>query len=103
MNRFNILDYFLSGSVYAEAVDSVTVLHHIDNLSDHDAIVLQLCIDVKRIGVSARKYTSHLSWAKASDAELSYYRSLLSEHLHRFELPVEALICCDCSCYKEDH
>ena len=48
MQRFSILDHFiLSGTLFEESVTGVSVLHEVDNLSDHDPISLCLKIDVK--------------------------------------------------------
>ena len=48
MYRFSILDHFiLSGTLFDECVSSASVLHDVDNLSDHDPIFLCLNIDLK--------------------------------------------------------
>jgi hypothetical protein len=43
MSRFLVLDHFnLSGMMYGECILRAFVLHEIDNLSDHDPIILEL-------------------------------------------------------------
>jgi len=39
MNRFNVLDHFLlSGSLKNNSIESIHVLHDVDNLSDHEQL-----------------------------------------------------------------
>ena len=45
MYRFSILDHFiLSGTLFDECVSSASVLHDVDNLSDHDPIFYVLIL-----------------------------------------------------------
>jgi len=54
MSRFGILDHFsLSGFIYDKSVISHQVMHDVDNVSDYEPIVLQLCPEIKILGVSA--------------------------------------------------
>lgn len=52
MNRFTVLDHFiLSAALYDECFISATVLHDVDNLSDHDPVLMHLNIDVRHIAI----------------------------------------------------
>jgi exonuclease III len=56
MSRFNVLDHFiLSGLLFENSIMSVDVFHHGDNLSDHEPIIMKLCLDSKLHGQSFRK------------------------------------------------
>lgn len=104
LNRFSILDHFLlSGSLYENSVNSVSVLHEIDNTSDHDPIVLELFLEAKRIGFCQRPHASHVSWVKASDLDCCNYRSTLSQLLNNIALPVDTLLCADLTCRDVSH
>jgi hypothetical protein len=71
MSRFNVLDHFLlSSTLYNEAVDCVSVLHDVDNLSDHEPIVLQMSLKIHCVGFQDRIYTPRVSWVKATDQHL---------------------------------
>ena len=58
MSRFNTLDHFLlSGTLFNNTcVDSASVIHDIDNTSDHDPILLRLSLDVKYVGLAKRVF-----------------------------------------------
>jgi hypothetical protein len=58
MNRFSILDHFIfSGALYNNCISEISVFHDIDNLSDHEPILLQLKIDVECIALRSRVFT----------------------------------------------
>jgi hypothetical protein len=49
--RYSVLDHFLlPGTLYSRSVDRVTVLHDIDNMSDHEPIVLDLNMNIHCVG-----------------------------------------------------
>ena len=55
---FRFLDHFiLSGTLFDDCVNAVSVLHDVDNTSDHDPILLQLSLDARYIGLSM--FTCH--------------------------------------------
>jgi len=54
MSRLGILDHFLlSGVIFDKSVISNLVMHDVDNFSDHEPIVLQLCSEIKSLGVTS--------------------------------------------------
>jgi hypothetical protein len=104
MNRFSILDHFiLSSALYNECISEVSIFHDVDNLSDHEPILLQLKIDVKSIALRSRVFTPRVLWAKASDNDINNYRSALSQNLKLIELPAAALLCSDMRCTDASH
>jgi hypothetical protein len=104
MNRFNILDHFLlSGTLFSNCVDDASVIHSVDNTSDHDPILLKLKLDAKYIGLSKRVFTPRVSWVKASDSDLVNYRANLSCYLSQISIPVTTILCCNPTCQNCDH
>jgi exonuclease III len=96
MQRFSILDHFiLSGTLFDDCISSASVLHNVNNLSDHDPIFLCLNIDVKHIELRARIFTPRVSWVKASVNDVNNYRATLSRNLKSINLPADALLCTD--------
>jgi len=75
MIRFNILDHCLPPDIiFNTSVVSAHVLHDVDNISDHEPIILQLCLQLKYLGYSNKIHTPRVSWAKASDSDLFNYQ-----------------------------
>ena len=94
--RYSTLDHFLlSGTLYETCVDSVTVVHNIDNFSDHHPIFMYLSLDTKYVGITNKAHFPRLSWVKASETDLNQYRDVLGENLTHIILPIEALTCCN--------
>ena len=79
------------------------VLHDIDNLSDHDVLCLHLQLDVTCFRLSDRVFTSRPSWAKATDAHINSYQSVLRSRLVNITLPHDALVCQDPFCCNSEH
>lgn len=104
MCRFSILDHFLlSGLIFDESVNQISVLHSVDNISDHDPIVLHLALVCLHLIVNDRIFYPSISWHKANNEHLASYRKALSASLRDIELPVDALLCCDLHCHKTSH
>jgi hypothetical protein len=78
MTRFSILDNFLlSGVLFDTAVDSVDVLHCVDNTSDHDPLFLRLNIDIERVACSPRLTVDKIAWYKAESSHIVEYQAKL--------------------------
>jgi len=83
--------------------DHKPVIHDVDNFSDHKLIVLQLCPEIKIIGVSERIHTPHVSWPKASKLDLYKYRTFLDLKLQGIILSTEALLCNNLTCMQSEN
>lgn len=93
----------LSGALYEKCVQRAYVSHDVDNLSDHDPILLHLDLNVQYVGFAAKLYTPRASWKKASDLNLSHYRSALSRNLANLHLQTEVFTCHDMNCSNSHH
>lgn len=63
MTRFLILDHFiLSAWIFNSSVVKYTVLHEMDNLSDHKPLLLVLCLPLERLMVPSDGYASRPAW-----------------------------------------
>ena len=99
MIRFQVLDHFLlSGVLYDKCVERAYVVHDVDNLSDHDPILLDIGLDIQYVGLSAKVYTPRPSWRKASQTDLFNYSSALSKELSCLPLDSDVLVCHDMKC-----
>ena len=97
--RFSVLDHFLlSGTLFSKSVEQAYVINDPDNTSDHDPIAIKFIFELQHIGICARVYKPRVSWAKASESDMSNYRSALADRLRSFYLPKDALLCTDLRC-----
>ena len=104
MLRFNTLDHFIvSCDLFATAVNSLTVIHDIDNTSDHDPIVLELGVRFGLLARANKNFISKPAWHRASVADLDNYRLTLLANLHAIEIPYEAILCCNLSYCNSAH
>jgi hypothetical protein len=93
MLRFSTIDHFLlSGSLFHKAIDKFQVLHHIDNLSDHDPIVLGLTLKAGFFQSCDIVRAPRPSWVKATDYDMTNYRSAVSSCLRSTILPVNTVV-----------
>ena len=104
MNHFTAIDHFLaSDSLYKNAVKYLFVMHDVDNMSDHDPLCLTLELYVMRLKYSNVKHIARLSWAKASDENISAYQTMLCGRLNDIVTPKDVLLCSDSMCCSSDH
>jgi hypothetical protein len=98
-SRFNVLDHFLlSGTLFTKSVGRVSVLHDVDNMSDHEPIVLDLSLNVNCVGFKSRIYTASVSWVKATDNNVREYQATLTLKLSNIDTPTDVLLCKDTNC-----
>ena len=69
------------------------VIHDVDNLSDHEPIILDLEFNLDRYAHGARSFTHKPAWHKENDNDFKCYQQKLSENLHNIALPATALLC----------
>ena len=94
MSSFSFLDHFIvSENVYASFIDSCSVRHHGDNLSDHDPITLSLTIDWSTIDLFPRHYASKCKWHKANADDLLSYKRSFEASIDSLFLPVDVISC----------
>jgi Reverse transcriptase (RNA-dependent DNA polymerase)/Endonuclease/Exonuclease/phosphatase family len=104
MSRFNVLDHFiLSGILFENSIMSVDVFHHGDNLSDHEPIIMKLCLDSKLVSLSEKTYCDKVAWYKAKDCHIADYQSALRDQLLQVKVPAEAIACEDPLCKNINH
>jgi hypothetical protein len=104
MERFSILDHFLlSSTLHNTCIDKISVMHDVDNISDHDPIFLKPKLDVKYIGFSSRIFAPRTSWVKATENDLNRFRHTLSDNLKCITTPTSLLLCHDMKCTDACH
>jgi len=75
----NVIDHTLLSTVLFESrVAKCYVIHDGDDISDHDPIiVMQLILDLEHFAASRRRYVPRVSWAKASEYNVTDYTSII--------------------------
>jgi hypothetical protein len=82
MSWFSVLDHFLLSSVlFEKSVDSTRVILDVDNLSDHEPLVLQFSLTVQFLGFHDGVHMSHTSCTKATESDVSKNRYELTRKL----------------------
>jgi len=105
MKRFSVLDhFFIPTYIFDSCVQSVSVIHDIDNCSDHDPLCLHLNICWSTLLFSTRRaVTKKPAWYKANETDLENYKRLLQSNLNTIAIPRSALACHDVKCCDKNH
>ena len=105
MAQFSILHhYILSQDLFDNSVVSVSTVHDVDNLSDHEPLCLVLRLDVDRNKVCNRMPTDDkIAWYKANEIQLAVYHEALAANLAAICVPFDAIFCCDVCCTSCSH
>lgn len=74
-----------------------------DNLSDHEPVILELKLNVDVLHVNDKVHISRPSWVRANSGDINNYRISLSERLSSVHVPSEALLCTNLHCNNEEH
>lgn len=102
--RFNVFDYFImSGVLFEQSLLSIDAIHGGDNLSDHEPVIMKLCLESKYVSLSKKIHLDKIAWHKASVSHLSDYTRLLDETLEAISIPTCAIECCNPLCGNVQH
>jgi len=104
MKRFNSLDHFIMSSVlFDSAVDDVRVQHDVENLSDHDPIIIRFSLSSNIFTATNKICQEKVAWHKCTDADFIAYCNTLSTLLKDVHLPVDAIQCRNRLCVNNEH
>jgi hypothetical protein len=84
MSHFSLIDnLLLSLFLFHNILKRADVVHDINNLSDHEPIVIELCMPITLIDMQqgTDSGSQKVSWAKANDSHIVNYRSSLADRL----------------------
>ena len=97
----SIIDYFLATENLFPGVTDYRVLHHVDNLSDHNPFHTNIdgaridYLDAEEMFVRNDK----VSWKLAKPNDMETYKSVLDANLETILIPTDAVLCCDYDCH----
>jgi len=102
MNRYSMIDYFISSPELVLPKHHVIIMNDGDNLSDHLAIIrkcgyAETTAHNYSIPKSKADRCYMLQWEKA---DIMFYQSYLNNELNNILLPVDALLCNSVICHK---
>ena len=109
MTRFSTIDHFIvSPELFHKSLLSMSVMHDVSNLSDHDPIILTVKCTIDNVhhsspGITNPVNSPHISWVKANDCHIMHYRVSLTRKLASLPTPHEALLCHDINCRNVEH
>lgn len=73
----------MSGVLFEQSVLSIDAIHDGDNLSDHEPVVMKLCLESKYVRLTKKIHLDKIAWHKAKAPHLSnYIDRLLSVATH---------------------
>ena len=100
----SIIDHFIISQCIT--VSNAHVVHSIDNLSGHSAILIHVpCLYLNATSQShdSEVKTSRLAWHKASSVDIGNYKLRLDESLAAIDLSNDLHECHDITCSKSEH
>ena len=63
--QFNVFDFFiLSGALFEKAIMPIDVMHDGDNRSDHEPVIMKMCLDSNYFSLSGKVYFYKIAWYK---------------------------------------
>ena len=75
----------LSGFLFDSTIESVDVSHSIDNTSDHDPLMLNLCMDLERVACCETTFVDRFAWHKAETQHIEDYQYKLKNALNNID------------------
>ena len=100
---FTLIDgIFLSKSL-SNVVESSTILHPHDNVSDHLPLEININVEICEFSQEKSPISYYIPWSTLTDAELTVYQNTMSDALRRISIPFHALnhghqLCENCDC-----
>jgi len=81
----------LSCHLFDGSVCSASVIHDVDNTSDHNPVSVILDITVPRLTFSRLQRTVRPAWCKATDDHIAAYKATVQANLSNIKLTVDSL------------
>ena len=99
-NSRSIIDHILVSDSLSQYVVKYHSMHDVNNLSDHNAIQIEMCVPCDRIynDCSLEPGDTKIIWDRANTNHISNYKSVLDEYLECIKIPYSALYCEDWHC-----
>ena len=103
MRNFSLIDHFVIPTSFGNMVMNLRIKHDIDNLSDHDAVFIELVLELALLATVDRQHCNRPAWSRATNEEKVEYANCLSDLLKSINIPSEAVVCRDACCTLQSH
>ena len=108
MTRFSVIDEFiLSDFLFHNMLRNVRVIHDIDNLSDHEPLVIELHLPIQHAvmypNISRTVDLKRVAWFRATSSHVDDYRNILRSKISSVFLPLDSLTCYNRNCSNIAH
>ena len=101
----SVIDHFMLPSSLLNRVVRSGVLHHVDNVSRHSAITLELKVTTSFKVVDDEKaiFVPRTAWYKANEKHIQNYHKVMCNELGKIDTPNSFQACSNISCQSSDH
>ena len=104
-NSFSLIDHFLLTDNLGTSLETCSVAHSCDNMSDHSVISISLEILVEHCSSNANcgYHVNRPIWNKATEDNINLYKNTLDDMLTNLHIPWDLLHCKDLQCKNSNH
>ena len=106
-NSFSTIDHFIISSQLFSSIVSYRTVDIISNISDHLPLLLGMSgFTPVVLNNKDNEVTSHMSlpqWSRATDQNITCYKSRLNFYLHCIMIPYDVVLCSDLHCNNITH
>ena len=99
----SLIDHFIVSQGLVSGVMNYWCIEDGENLSDHLPVFVELNVDVSYRMTERPVPAPKVNWKVATDDHISAYKQLLSEMLHRVNIPYNVLQCRQVHCSDTQH
>ena len=102
-NSYTLIDGILISKSLSHTIQSSSILHPPDNVSDHLPVEITIALDISDFLEEKSHVTNFIPWASLTSEELNCFRSSMLSELCKIDVPYTALnhnnvLCNDCDC-----
>ena len=94
----SVIDHIIMNSSLRECLINYKVISHVDNMSDHVAIICSLSIPIEYCKLSKKCENNYANWSKATKQDIECYQSLLDNYLLQICMPYDLITCTHFNC-----
>ena len=102
-NSYTLIDGVLLSDSIADIVDSVSIAHLGNNVSDHSPVDLTLKVRLELFPEQKKVNNEFIPWSSLSESELSLFRDTMEQKLRNIHVPFHSILHGHHNCSNTDH